>query len=327
MKSGLEAGEIPSENSAIVIGRSIFFYDGKIATSTETNRGLFAPAIVSYIRDFTGIDAVKNQSSDRFAIRAFVSDSGYFAVSLPPGNYYFSAFFYPGIRSGVTGMRSYESIMGSKIIDPTITTFQAVPGKINYIGTIAHRVVEMPMLGVRRFEPRRWGWKYSVIDEFMETEEWFRKAYPQLSDFAIERSLSKTMPYPSPKQDFILVFLFETGQVQFSAFGPEVIPAQLFPDNEESKDLFVKLLNEQSSKPKARVCAVVPSYVYKSILRRSLSDFLSKKGDELPGIFEQEDGVRRVLSISPDSKITIEDSMEYCKLAARLAFRGYRKDL
>ena len=126
-------------------------------------------------------------------------------------------------------------------------------------------------------------------------------------------------------KDFILVFLFTAGQVQFSAFGPEIIPAQSFQDNEENKAAFVKLLDEQASKQNAKVCAVVPSYDYKSALHKPLYDLLTKRGDDLPGIWEQETGIRQIFSIKPNSVITIEDSIRFCKLAAPVAFKDYVK--
>jgi hypothetical protein len=54
-----------------------------------------------------------------------------------------------------------------------------------------------------------------------------------------------------------------------------------------------------------------------------LFDLLTEKEDDIPGIWEQQDGIRQIFSIRLDSKITIEDSIKFCKLAAPVAFKDY----
>lgn len=126
-------------------------------------------------------------------------------------------------------------------------------------------------------------------------------------------------------KDLILVFLFTAGQVEFSAFGPDVIQVQSFLDNEETKSAFIQLLEEQSSRPNAKVCAVVPSYDYESHLHKPLYELLTKKGDDLPGIWEQQDGIRKIFRLDKDANVSIEDSIRFCKLAAPVAFKDYGK--
>lgn len=123
----------------------------------------------------------------------------------------------------------------------------------------------------------------------------------------------------------ILVFLFATGQVQFSAFGPEAVDVKTFPDNEQNKPAFVELLGEYTTKSNAKVCAVVPSYDYESTLHKPLYDLLTGKGDDLPGIWEQQEGVKKIFRLSPGAKVSIEDSVRFCKLAAPIAFKNYGK--
>lgn len=120
----------------------------------------------------------------------------------------------------------------------------------------------------------------------------------------------------------ILVFLFTTGQVQFTTFGAETVAVTSLQDNDSSRPAFEQWLQEQAAKEGAKVCAVVPSYSYKSPLHTPLFDLLTQRGDALPGIWEKHDGVRQIFNKSGDLKLSIEDAVSFCKLAAPVAFKN-----
>lgn len=120
----------------------------------------------------------------------------------------------------------------------------------------------------------------------------------------------------------ILVFLFTTGQVQFTTFGAETAPITSLQDNESNRLAFDKWLHEQAAKEGAKVCAVVPSYSHKSALHQPLFDLLTQRGDALPGIWEQQDGIRHIFKMPNDAELSVEDAVKFCKLAARVAFKN-----
>jgi hypothetical protein len=122
-------------------------------------------------------------------------------------------------------------------------------------------------------------------------------------------------------KELVLVFLFGAGQVQYTSFGQETIAVQIFADNEDTKTAFVKQLKELTEKPNVKVCAVVPSYDYSSPLHKPLDDLLNEKGDKLPGIWEEQEGIRRIFKLRSDTPISIEQARTFCKLAAPTAFK------
>src|SRR5664279_3734609 len=95
----------------------------------------------------------------------------------------------------------------------------------------------------------------------------------------------------------ILVFLFSTGQVQYTSFGSETIAVQTLADTEENKPSFEKQARELSEKSNVKVCAVVPSYEFTSPLHKSLYDLLTEKEETMPGIWEEQQGIRNVFKL------------------------------
>jgi len=119
----------------------------------------------------------------------------------------------------------------------------------------------------------------------------------------------------------ILVFLFSTGQVQYTAFGNETIAVQTLADTEENTPAFEKQVRELSEKSNVKVCAVVPSYEFTSPLHNPLYDLMTEKEETMPGIWEEQQGIRNVFKLKSDAPITIEIAAKYCKLAAPVAFK------
>lgn len=120
----------------------------------------------------------------------------------------------------------------------------------------------------------------------------------------------------------ILVFLFTTGQVQFTTFGSETVAVETLQDNEGNRSTFERWLQVQTAKEGAKVCAVVPSYSHKSALHQPLFDLLTQRGDALPGIWEQQEGIRQVFKMPANAELSVDDAVNYCKLATRVAFKN-----
>lgn len=197
VKSELETGSVPSEEVAIVIGRSVVFHNEHEVVSNES--GILAPATMIHVRRFAGAESVVKDlyAAGQYAIRVTPLNGGYFAVSLPPGNYYISEFTYPNMVDGFVGMRSYMPIPNSVVAKPVMSSFQASAGKINYVGTIVHNVNDLPVLNEGTPDERKqWSWSYSILNEYAATELWLHNVHPQLSSFVIKESTIKTTPYP-----------------------------------------------------------------------------------------------------------------------------------
>lgn len=122
-------------------------------------------------------------------------------------------------------------------------------------------------------------------------------------------------------QELVLVFLFTAGQVQYTSFGQETIAVTALADNEQNKAAFTASIKTLSERANVKVCAVVPSYDYASPLHKPLYDLLTEKIEKVPGIWEEHQGVQRVLKLPVSTVPTIEDAGKYCKLVARVAFR------
>lgn len=197
VKSELEAGAVPSEEVAIVIGRSVVVHNEHEVVSNDS--GILAPAIMIHVRRFAGAGSVVKDlyAAGQFAIRATPLNGGYFAVSLPPGNYYISEFTFPNMVKGFVGMRSYMPTPNSVVTEPVVSSFQATAGKVNYVGSVVHKINDLPALNQGTSDERKqWSWSYSVLNDYAAMESWMHKAHPQLSSFVIKESIIKTAPYP-----------------------------------------------------------------------------------------------------------------------------------
>lgn len=122
-------------------------------------------------------------------------------------------------------------------------------------------------------------------------------------------------------QELILVFLFTTGQVQYTSFGQETIAVTTLEDSVANTAKFTERIKELSGRSGVKVCAVVPDYDYTSPLHKPLYDLLTEKGDRMPGIWEQQQGVQKVLRKPASATPSIDDASKYCKLVARVAFQ------
>lgn len=124
---------------------------------------------------------------------------------------------------------------------------------------------------------------------------------------------------PEPAATPLLVFLFEPGTVQYRATGSDA-SVQASADDAAGAAAFEQAIRRLADQPGAKVCAVVPSYDYKSPLHDKLYALLSERGDALPGIWEETDGMRRVLGRADDHDVDLAAAETYCSRAATMAF-------
>lgn len=168
-------------DSAIVFGRDVVLLDGEVVTGHEVKQLLGGPArIESHVSPYVS-DALLIQSGwvpGKYFISALGSDDGYFAIVLPPGRYYFVEHLYKNefpMPYNMMFMRSYMNTTGGRAWRPFITTFEAVPGKATYIGTLYHEFQTVPGQSTR-------AWGLRISSERGSSDEWLLRHYPQLAD-------------------------------------------------------------------------------------------------------------------------------------------------
>ncbi|RZL00717.1 MAG: hypothetical protein EOP36_14605 [Rubrivivax sp.] len=165
----------PDGTQSIVFGRSDFIHNGMSVIRNDQD-ALISASVVNLVKPYTDADSLNQNAysaSGSFAIKAFSHEKGYFSTQLPPGKYYFMEFGYIKMIDGFTGMRTYMHLVNSSIKVPFITTFEVLPGKATYIGTMRHLVSDAGGY------PREWKWGFSVKDDSANAKAWLQKNHPQ----------------------------------------------------------------------------------------------------------------------------------------------------
>jgi len=164
----------PDGQNSLVFGKSQFVHNGQIVVFNETTE-LRRAGIVNRIGRFGTSDDVLNNlaAPGEWSVTAQVADSGYFALQLAPGRYYFVAFDYPQHSTGFESVRSYTTNPGGvKFRHHFIATFEVEPGKATYIGKIEHMVSDLT-------PGSAWGWGLKISDDSSAANAWLLEHYPE----------------------------------------------------------------------------------------------------------------------------------------------------
>ena len=202
---------VPDGTTSLVIGRSQFIHNGVI-TRPGSISAMFEPLIMNHVNSFTGIDKLIKDvylNMGEWEISALVNDDGYFAATLPPGRYYFVAYSYLNVnqpdklsknveninfastfvgyahvfltrkaRSGVVFTTStYASLPQQyfEVKNRMVITFEVLPGKATYIGTMHHAFTDVQMSAG---QPLIAAFGLGIINESEKIKDWLAKTYP-----------------------------------------------------------------------------------------------------------------------------------------------------
>jgi len=136
----------PNDTEGLVYGRmELFVNEG--AVKPDQKRG----EVMSFLRNFTGTDNLVRpglaESPGTLRIDARVTQGGDFIAKLPVGRYYFDHFVYIGLVErprgalrGIVDWCTYSNSGYTTVSEPILVTFDVLPNRATYIGTLRHRV-------------------------------------------------------------------------------------------------------------------------------------------------------------------------------------------
>ena len=122
------------DGQGVVLGRAVTTFNG---SPTQLPKEL----IMMHVSPYLGDDELARNyyAAGKWALRTGTSSDGYFMSILPAGKYYFVEFDYLYSSLGrMIGFRSYMNIPSATAHRPSVWTFEVLPGKVTYIGTMKH---------------------------------------------------------------------------------------------------------------------------------------------------------------------------------------------
>jgi hypothetical protein len=184
---------VPSEREGLIYGRMEFVVDGK-TLATDAHVGLVKSNITTSVSKFSGIDKLNTSGwiPGEFQFGASASERGEFSAKLPVGRYYIVAFDYWGASPAVDKQlywSTYAEKMGTSLYKPTIITFDVLPNKATYLGTIRHLI--------QRDGPQQLYFDIQLADEYANSTKVFLERFPALSN-AIETRAYKIETLTAP---------------------------------------------------------------------------------------------------------------------------------
>lgn len=129
----------PSDTEGLVYGRmELLVNDGAIEPDKDHGE------VMSFLRKFTGINNLTQpllvESPGTLRIDARVTEGGDFVARLPVGRYYFDHFAYFGATRGMADWCTYSGSGYTTVSTPLLVTFDVLPNRATYIGTLRHRL-------------------------------------------------------------------------------------------------------------------------------------------------------------------------------------------
>jgi hypothetical protein len=178
---------IPTEREGLVYGRMEFVVNGRTLPQ-DARAGLVKPRVISHVSAFNGVSKLNSNQfkAGEYMFEAPVSERGEFAARLPAGCYYIVEFIYLGAAPGpaaLTGWRTYTEIMNGDIYRPMVVTFDVLPGKATYLGTIRHLV----KIGAPSVSGQELLFDLKFLDEYKPSTEVLLKRFPALTDLTESR--------------------------------------------------------------------------------------------------------------------------------------------
>lgn len=170
--SDIDAASAPDGNTALLVGRFVLVHNGaRVETSTLPH------LVVGYVRPFTSVNELSRDPGlvgGSVAIPARLDQQGFIAIKLPPGRYYFDQFMYTSLSRMPVAFRTYAPLAGAKVGQRFAVTFEVMPGKATYIGTVLHQVQNEVVSG----QPY-WSFGYQIANEPARLESWASSRLPR----------------------------------------------------------------------------------------------------------------------------------------------------
>jgi hypothetical protein len=185
---------VPNEREGMVYGRMDFVVDGQ-TLAPDAHMGFLKASIRTLLSKFGGVDTLSSNEwkAGEFIIDANAKERGEFAAKLPVGRYYiFEIMYFAAVAygDGMTGWRTYAETSGSRINKPFIITFDVLPNKVTYLGTIRH-LIQTDGLQQRLY------FDLQFADEYTNSTKIFLERFPALSN-AIETRAYKIETLTAP---------------------------------------------------------------------------------------------------------------------------------
>lgn len=119
----------------------------------------------------------------------------------------------------------------------------------------------------------------------------------------------------------LYTFLFRPGSVYYRVTG-ESANLELQADDAANADAFETAMREIAARPGTQMCIVAPGFDYKSPLLDRLNRVVDEQGKDFPAIVEPIDSMRTVQQTEDHVPTTFMAAVEYCQVAALVAFLG-----
>ncbi|MBD8526384.1 hypothetical protein [Pseudomarimonas arenosa] len=190
LTSGIEDGARPGGETAVVVGRfQVSRNDVELPASTAI--ASVAPTVFMHVSRFVDAAEVSKNplAPGDFAVSASVGADGYFAVSLPPDRYYIVEFAFTNVLPGTVGYRSYMPILGGRVREPVILTFEAQSGRATYIGSIHHGFTETDGDAGKEFDL-----EMTLADETSAAMRWLAENHPMWRATATAKLVEPVRP-------------------------------------------------------------------------------------------------------------------------------------
>ena len=123
-----------SDGQGVVLGRVVTTLNGTVTRLPKE-------AVLMHVSPYRGDDELTKNAfaPGKWMLRADASEDGYFAAVLPSGQYYFVEIIYlNSVPKAGTGFRTYMNIPGANASRRSVWTFEVLPGKVTYVGTMMH---------------------------------------------------------------------------------------------------------------------------------------------------------------------------------------------
>jgi hypothetical protein len=172
----------PSKDEGLIYGRMEFVVNGR-TLPPDARAGFVKPGITAHVSKYIdpGMLNKNGWKPGEFVFDAPVSSEGHFVGKLPVGKYYFVEFQYFGASTGrgnLASWRTYTETSGVRLRRPMLISFEVLPNKATYIGSLRHLVD----LGSPSLTTQVFFFDLQLSNEFSNETPRLLQKYPHLKD-------------------------------------------------------------------------------------------------------------------------------------------------
>ncbi len=181
-------------NNSIIFGKAEVILDGQLIDYRGTSY-LVKKTIVQHISRYVSDELINKSKwkAGEYAFSVTRDKDGYFAFAVPPGKYYFVFFAYVGVLPDVDTMAvsTYMPFSKGEVKKPYLITFDVLPNRAVYIGTIRHEFHTIAKSWVH-FKAE---YLIDVANNNDAAKKWFLESNGNLGEYIVEGVAKRTPIY------------------------------------------------------------------------------------------------------------------------------------